>query len=163
VVWGLLHGGYYVVSVNTAKARVAFVERLGLIRHPAWHAVWQTVATFVLVCFAWIFFRASDISAALAIVSSIGDSAYQGLAHAFGANPVMSSALTGAASFNEPRLYFALAALALFVLWEIRREYRDISFADLAGWQRWSVYYTACLAIVVIGNMGNKQFIYFQF
>ena len=76
---------------------------------------------------------------------------------------VTSAAPMTAAAFNEPRFYFALTALALFYLWDIRREYRDINFAELAGWQRWGVYYAACVAIVVIGNMGNKQFIYFQF
>jgi alginate O-acetyltransferase complex protein AlgI len=163
VVWGLLHGGYYVVSRNTAVWRAAFAARIGLLGRSGWHAAWQTLATFALVCFAWVFFRASDMTAALTIVSSIAESAAQPFAQLFGAAPLVSVAKMTLATFNEPRFYFALAALALFALWEIRREYRDIDFAQLAVWQRWSVYYAACLAIVVIGNMGNKQFIYFQF
>jgi hypothetical protein len=103
------------------------------------------------------------MTAAITIVSSIGEGAYQALAQAFGANIVTPAAAMTAAAFDEPRFYFALAALVLFYLWDIRREYRDVNFAELAVWQRWSAYYAACLAIVVIGNMGNKQFIYFQF
>ena len=163
VVWGLLHGGYYVVSRNTAAWRAAFAERLGLLGRSGWLALWQTIATFVLVSFAWIFFRANDMTAALTIVSSITESVIHPLAQLFGAAPLVFAGKTTIAFFNEPRFYFAFAALVLFGLWEIRREYRDINFAELAVWQRWSAYYAACLAIVVIGNMGNKQFIYFQF
>ena len=65
--------------------------------------------------------------------------------------------------FNEPRFYLAVAAIALFTTWDWRKEYGEIRFADFPRWQRWGVYYTTCLAILVIGNLGNKQFIYFQF
>jgi len=159
----LLHGGYYVVSRNTAAWRAGLAERLGLLGRSGWLALWQTLATFALVCFAWIFFRASDMTAALTIVSSITETALHPLAQLFGAAPLAFAGKTTIASFGEPRFCFAFAALVLFGLWEIRREYRDINFAELAVWQRWSAYYAACLAIVVIGNMGNKQFIYFQF
>ena len=68
-----------------------------------------------------------------------------------------------ASFFNEPRFYFAAATIVLFMIWDLRKEYGDIRFSEFPRWQRWGVYYTACLTILVIGNLGNKQFIYFQF
>jgi len=31
------------------------------------------------------------------------------------------------------------------------------------SWMRWSIYYSMVLAILLVGNFGSKEFIYFQF
>ena len=153
IVWGALHGGYYIVSRNTALLRAAIASKIGLANHPVLHASWQILATFSLVCFAWIFFRAADLSTAVSIIGSMSEALYGVPQHA-----AMSISF-----FNEPRFYFAAAAIVLFMLWDLRKENGDIRFSEFPRWQRWGVYYTACLTILVIGNLGNKQFIYFQF
>ncbi len=163
VVWGALHGGYYIVSRNTALLRAAIASKTGLSNHPALHAGWQILATFGLVCFAWIFFRAADVSTALGIIGSIGNAFYSGTAQLLGAPAQPVTAAISAAFFNDPRFYFAVATVVLFTIWDWRKEYGEIRFSDFPRWQRWGVYYAACLAMLVIGNLGNKQFIYFQF
>jgi len=171
VVWGLLHGGYYVVSRKTARWREVIVSRSGLVRYPVLHAELQVAITFLLVCFAWIFFRASDISTAIAIIRTIGEGVFTKLAHpliGFGLETLQvpddsSVGLIGTTIFKEQRFYFTLVVLGMFAIWEIGKERGDLQFANLRCWQRWSCYYAACLVILVIGNVGNKQFIYFQF
>jgi len=127
------------------------------------HAAWQILATFVLVSFAWIFFRAADVSTAAAIIGSIGHSLYDSAAHLLGAPGQAITAAMTVSFFNEPRFYFAAIAVALFMIWDLRQERGDIRFAEFPRWQRWGAYYAACLTILLIGNLGNKQFIYFQF
>ena len=36
-------------------------------------------------------------------------------------------------------------------------------FSEKPIWVRWSVYYSIILSILLFGNFGSKQFIYFQF
>ena len=139
-------------------------EALGLTAHPALHTAWRIAVTFVLVCLAWVFFRANDVSSAFLIVGTIGSDAFAGLGHMVGLAPAPVAAdAVGLSFFDEPRFYFACLGAALFMAWEFRNEHGSLRFASFARWQRWGFYYAACLAILVIGNLGNKQFIYFQF
>ena len=62
VVWGAIHGIYQVVGNLTYKSRNRLLCRLGLTERSA-GVVWvRRAITFVLVSFAWIFFRANSIS-----------------------------------------------------------------------------------------------------
>jgi alginate O-acetyltransferase complex protein AlgI len=67
VIWGGLHGAF--LSFERALER----------RWPQWKnnarsmRVIRILVTFHLVCFAWIFFRASNLEGALLIISNLGD------------------------------------------------------------------------------------------
>jgi len=68
VIWGLLHGTGLVVVRLWEKAR----KQLGLVRTEArWPRVLATLATFHFVCFAWIFFRAESLNAAVAVFKQL--------------------------------------------------------------------------------------------
>ena len=71
VIWGVLHGLYQIIGTVTVKKRNSLVERLGFTTsHPA--VIWvRRVITFVLVDFAWLFFRANSISDAGALIGKI--------------------------------------------------------------------------------------------
>jgi len=171
VVWGLLHGGYYVVSRKTARWREVIVSRIGLVRHPVLHTELQVATTFLLVCFAWIFFRSDDISMAISIIRTIGEGLFAKVTHplvgfGFALGPAVDDSgagLIGTTTFKEPRLYYTLVVVGIFAIWDVGKERGELMFVDLRRWQRWACYYVACLAILLIGNVGNKQFIYFQF
>ena len=67
VIWGGLHGTYLVVH----HAWVAFTTRM---RIPVTGRLWtlaSVIVTFAVVCFAWAFFRAADLAAALQIVKGM--------------------------------------------------------------------------------------------
>ena len=71
VVWGALHGIYQIVGNLTAKPRARLLEKAGKSADsPA--VVWPRRAiTFILVCFAWIFFRANSMSDALILLKNL--------------------------------------------------------------------------------------------
>lgn len=71
VVWGALHGVYQIVGNLTARPRARLVERSG--RAPTSPlVVWpRRIITFILVCFAWIFFRANTMSDALLLIKRL--------------------------------------------------------------------------------------------
>lgn len=67
VIWGALHGSYLVF------------ERLVLNRIPGWQSnarpmrVLRWFVTFHMVCFAWIFFRATDLASSMLVLSKLGE------------------------------------------------------------------------------------------
>ena len=65
VLWGSLHGLYQIVGIekNRLLPKVNVSKRL--------HAVFNCLVTFVLVMFAWIFFRANDLHSAFSIIANI--------------------------------------------------------------------------------------------
>ena len=71
VVWGALHGVYQIVGNLTAKTRARLLEKAGKSADsPA--VIWtRRVITFILVCFAWIFFRANSMSDALILLKNL--------------------------------------------------------------------------------------------
>ncbi len=62
VIWGFLHGAYQVVGILTKNARENLCKKLGIDTGSKFHHAWQTVCTFLLVTFAWIFFRANSMA-----------------------------------------------------------------------------------------------------
>jgi len=67
VIWGGLHGSYLVI------------ERLVFNRIPGWQSdhvamrVLRWFVTFHMVCFAWIFFRSSDLGSSLLVLDKLGE------------------------------------------------------------------------------------------
>ncbi len=60
VIWGALHGLYQIIGNLTAEIRKKIRVKIKLEDSPLL-ALWQKSVTFLLVCFAWIFFRANSI------------------------------------------------------------------------------------------------------
>ena len=71
VVWGGLNGAYQVIGETTKPVRDKVVKALGLHRESLGHRALQMLITFVLVDFAWVFFRADGFTAGLNIIKSM--------------------------------------------------------------------------------------------
>jgi len=70
IVWGGLHGFYLAISIFWKPYQKKLHKRLGL--QKTWRLkIWQTAVTFHLVCFTYIFFRATSFADALHIVKQI--------------------------------------------------------------------------------------------
>ena len=65
IVWGLLHGIYYFLE-NWGDAFLKLLN-LSKIKTVYFYKILKTVLVFILVCYAWVFFRASDITEAFSI------------------------------------------------------------------------------------------------
>lgn len=152
VVWGGLHGFYLVFSTLTRGVRNGVARKTGLNRAPALHNVLNRVATFSLVCFAWMFFRAasvSDISYILSHLSTGWENIFstEGLREVLNFGPSRFEWIVGISS---------LAVAEFFDSLPDRVSRRSVGV-------RWTAYYVLILAILLLGNFDSKQFIYFQF
>ena len=62
VLWGVVHGVYQIVGNLTAKSRSKIIAKIGIIENSPFDIWSRRVITFVLVCLAWMIFRANSFS-----------------------------------------------------------------------------------------------------
>jgi alginate O-acetyltransferase complex protein AlgI len=158
IVWGGLHGFYLAFSRITQGIRYKVAQTIGLNKFPRLHSYLKVMVTFFLVSFAWIFFRANTISDAIYIISNLFSGWGRGLTfEAFEKMPFVEPL-----KFELVVSLFAIGILLVVHLIERRENIIDW-FSEKPIWLRWSVYYSIILSILLFGNFGSKQFIYFQF
>ncbi len=151
IVWGALHGGYLLGSLWTRNWRARLAQAIGLNEQPWLHRALQTLLTFTLVCFAWIFFRASNLATAFYIIT-----------HLFDGWPVFSLAKLGVEWKDAVVLLGAIGLLeAVQVLQQCGKLWEK--FAAQPVYLRWAGYYALGYLIMTYGRFGAQQFIYFQF
>ena len=71
VVWGGLNGLYQVIGETFKPTRDLIVNALHIKRSNPLHQLLQGLITFVLIDFAWIFFRANTLPEAFSVISSM--------------------------------------------------------------------------------------------
>ena len=77
IIWGTIHGFYLIVALLTKEFREKISKKLGFNKWPRVLNLANIFITFILVSFAWIFFRATTIHDALYIAKN----AIMGLPH----------------------------------------------------------------------------------
>jgi len=153
VVWGALHGLYFVGGAMTRRLRVRLAELSGLTLFPRVWAIEQVMATNLLVAIAWIFFRARTVSDAIYTVSHLWNFA------GFESENLFRAGL--------PRFEMALVPLAITIVFcgEYFRLHRPPRW-ELA-WKRrpvrWLAYAGGIYGVVFFGVFQHIEFIYFQF
>jgi D-alanyl-lipoteichoic acid acyltransferase DltB (MBOAT superfamily) len=156
VAWGALHGFYLVFSIWTAGIRGRLVRIFGLDRRPVVHRALSTATIFALVCFAWIFFRATSIHDALYIAR-----------HLFAAPFLPDGGLRGLFDMELDGFEFTIALIAIAILEFGQRlqQGRNIrkELATRPLLVRWAAYYALVIGILVFGVFSHQEFIYFQF
>ena len=180
VIFGLLHGLYLTCSVFYRPYQKKLHKILG---EKTWVLkIWQIIVTFNLVCFTFIFFRASSLSDALYIIKNITCS--------ISFNPSIISAIFNKFSIifynlihfhfsvlkyqmqchistgmNDVDLYIALGYIAFLIfIHSIKWQGHILDIlANRPTWLRWGLYYVIILTMVFFGVYGKNQFIYFQF
>lgn len=70
VVWGLLHGVFQVIGYALKPVRDWCVDVFKVERNAFSHRALKIAVTFLLVNYAWVFFRASSLSEALLIIKN---------------------------------------------------------------------------------------------
>lgn len=150
VIWGALHGLYIVgaVLIGGLLSRTVSVPQSGPL---AWTSrAFNTLLTFHLVAFAWIFFRAANLSDAWYIVT-----------HLFSDLQLRSN--LGLGLGIVPALIVVTCILFMEGVQYVHRN-GWVNLAGQPGWARWSFYYMVVAMIVLFGVMQSEaQFIYFQF
>jgi D-alanyl-lipoteichoic acid acyltransferase DltB (MBOAT superfamily) len=159
VVWGALHGFYLVVALLlTPRLPRVFREGSGFLV-----TGWNVASVFVLVCLAFVFFRAGTIADALTIIRQmhvglLGD--LKLVAH----RDLVALAHGRGLPLRRDWL-IAGVGLAIVQVVELLEGSGGVQarLDRLPGWLRWQVYAGLVYSIVLFANTARVQFIYFQF
>ena len=161
-VWGLLHGLYQIVGKLTKPDREKALGALGVDTQAGGWRVLRMAGTFLLVDFAWIFFRAEGLGTALDM-----------LRHA--RTDLRPFALLEAIRLESMGLdgpdFWALCLFLLALLGVDMAKYRRFSSQKSLAEQNWLfrelLLITFMLIVFIFGIWGNgfdaSSFIYFQF
>jgi alginate O-acetyltransferase complex protein AlgI len=184
IIWGALHGTYYILSELTASLRQRLSVLTRLEKLPRLRTALSMLTTFALVTFAWIFFRATSLSDALyisghltsgwrAFLSQTWNFFQQGWGQiADGGWYPMVNALFAALKplTRESRSVIVLTLLGLFILLVVEiLQYRGDLLERVRQqpvWLRRVLYASLIAAILILGASYasvQQAFIYFQF
>ena len=161
VVWGALHGFFLVFAIWTGGAREKVAAAIGLNRVPALKHGLAVAGTFLLVSFAWIFFRAQSLADAWYIVTHL----HVGLGEQLSSVGRLAETLL-AAQMTPSTLALALAGVAVMEaihLFQARGVGVREALLRRPLWLRWAAYQAAILVVILFGVYENQAFIYFQF
>lgn len=161
VVWGFIHGVYQVIGGLTKPMRNQCNQIFALKPDSIGHKALSALITFILVDFAWIFFRAESLSAAVEMIKS--------MVHLGNISILWNGALydlgIGFKSFLVLMFGIAVLLFADFMKYKGIQIRKVILEQEL--WCRWICYLSMALFILVFGIWGGSydaaSFIYFQF
>ena len=159
IVWGALHGFYLVFARATKDFRKRINNQTGIAKINWLNNTIDVTITFILVAFAWIFFRAANMKAAFYIIKKLGDIPAE----------ITKVIATGKTAFlNLPLTIGIIHGFAVIIFLElahiVQAKYRlEETFSQRPLYFRWLLYYGGLTCIFLFGIFEKHQFIYFQF
>ncbi|MGA2489625.1 MAG: MBOAT family O-acyltransferase [Anaerolineales bacterium] len=170
VVWGLLHGIYMAVYVLLAPYEKKFLRRFKLEKSTVVRLI-QIAFTFVLICFAWIFFRAKTLADGWYVVShlfpglNILNSLMTSIIHD---QPIPKVGLQNYFTIGGSPVDYIFVLIGLLVLLAVElpenlaKTRLGIAFQKNMVF-RWVVYWLLVMSILTIGAIVQTEFVYFRF
>ena len=148
MIWGLLFGIYLTIANWTLGFDKKLRKRFGISIKSALYRVYGVLITFILVTFAWIFFRARDLTDAFLIIKKI-------------------YLFSGPLYIGEMRrLLICVIGIVFLIIIEMRSEYFGhftFPFKNSIWLQEQMVYAFLIILILLFGVFDGGQFLYFQF
>lgn len=142
VAWGF-YQGLLLVGHRLAQPLLDRIQPKEPVEQACWTAL-RIIFTFHLVCLGWLLFRAESMEQVWGMLSAIA-----------------SRFAVPASSMLVP---ISVCILPLVVIQWFQYRAKDLEIVSRTPWYVRSVFYTVCFyAVVLGGEFGGKQFIYFQF
>jgi alginate O-acetyltransferase complex protein AlgI len=152
IIWGALNALYIMPSViyNTNRNNLDIVAKGKYL--PTFKELTSMVITFTLTVFAWIFFRAKNVS-----------SAWEYISHVF-SRSLLSIPRIPPKTLVFPQVFILMLLTFIVVEWLGREEQFAIAKLEskISKTVRWGFYYALLVAIICFSGP-EQQFIYFQF
>lgn len=140
IVWGIWHGLFQIVEKMLGQQKCDY----GWLGKSI-----KIMVTFLLVNFAWIFFRMPTLSDACGVIGRIFDFSLP--------KTFFSDSMT--------TMFFMVLGIAILLFKEILDEFYPVMKARLIRpvWLRWGGYFLILSLILLAGVLGSDQFIYANF
>ena len=140
IIWGFLHGLFYLIEKGFSNLIPVTLAKNKIF------LTFGAIATFILVTFIWVFFRAENLVKAILVLK-------QCFTYTFDAKKELI--------FN----YQTIAMLVVLILLEISiyKSRFDKFIQNQNITIRWSVYILLAFCLLLFSGIQSYQFIYFQF
>ena len=160
IVWGVLHAIYQIIGYVLMPLRDKVVGIAGIDRNSFSHRVYKVVVTFVLVNFAWVFFRSNSLDTALTVIQKCFDFTpwvfSDGSIYELGLN-----------AQNFVLVSFGILVVAIFDIIGYKGVVLREKVLAQGVWFRWLIVITGVLVVLIFGVWGpgydSSTFIYQQF
>ncbi len=164
IIWGALHGFYLIFAILTQKPRDYINKVSGISKIPFLFKAIQASITFVLVAFAWLFFRGSYLEMS---------QCWHLATHLFTNLPSLSELLkfeyvSQNVFLNQTLQEFCIAVGLIILMEIIHYIQRQKSIRQIVSEKplvfRWGIYIIFIMLFFILSVFENPaQFIYFQF
>lgn len=159
IIWGALHGAYQIIGDLLKPIRQRVLQTFRIKTNSLGYKLYQVMVTFLLVDFAWIFFRAGSFTGALLILRNM-----------FYFNPeVFINGSIYNLGLDAKDFMLAILSIGIILsanLLQRNKNLRNELSEKQLGW-RWAVYLSCIVIIMIFGIYGPgyspEQFVYFQF
>ncbi|WP_209732500.1 MBOAT family O-acyltransferase [Methanococcus voltae] len=155
IIWGSIHGAYLVIE-NTIRQLLAGKE----LKSNILLDILKVMTVFSFVSFAWIFFRANNISDALYVCTHLFTDIFSTSV------PQLAEDLSniGLGTYSSLKIVSAILILEFIHISQNIKENNPIKFKILSNtYLRWSIYYFIIFWVLINGAFQSSEFIYFQF
>ena len=155
LVWGGIHGIYQVLGKYTQSLRETLWKKLHISAKSWFRGIISRISTFILVAYAWMFFRANSIGDSLYITKSL-----------FKWNAVnFDFEKLGMTKYD---LLFSTGIIAIWFILELIQEKVNLygAIQKMILPLRWGIYLIlifTCILFGIYGDLSDSSFIYFQF
>ncbi len=160
VFWGLLHGIYQVTGEIFSPVKAKISNTLQFNKHSVIYKISTCLVTFIFVDFAWIFFRANNLSESFIVIKNLFNLNY----YSFDYFNLTLLGLT-----NTQSIVIVIGILVLFIasLMQYNNTITSLS-QKIPSPLKWAGYIIAVNVVLAFGSYGTMpgagaQFIYFQF
>lgn len=158
ILFGLCHG-VYLSAAFIYKPLQKKIKKRFFLQKPEILNIWQMFVTFNLISFAWIFFRANNLSDAWYIINNLFvfnsiDYSNYGLIFDYFREYI----LLGLGTYS-----FIVTVLALAIVYLVSHLSKHVLIFDLSFAYRWSIYYSLVMLIIFFGVYKGNNFVYFMF
>lgn len=158
LIWGGLHGAYQVIGDILSPVKRRFVKRFNIRTNELNYKLLQVIITFLLVDFAWLFFRANTYKDAIILIKNM-----------FYFNPwiFLDNSIYNL-GLDSREFFVAVMSLITVLVMSLLQRKKGIMlrFSKQNMAFRWFIYVAAIMAILIFGVFAGydaQQFIYFQF
>ena len=155
VIWGAIHGVYQIIGNLTYKPRARLIRACGF-TEKSLGVVWvRRIITFILVAFAWLFFRANSVEDALYLLKTL-----------FAFEGGISDTLTNM-GLDLSHIILVVSSICTLILIDHALKYEDMNDNSAMITRGGSfVYFVWAIVVCWVLLLSQNQvssFIYFQF
>jgi len=162
IIWGGLHGLYQIAEILLHPLKTRMNEKLSVKTDTVTYRIGQSLVTFLLVTFAWIFFKSDSLHSAVGFISRIFTKP----------DPwALFDDSVFAAGLDQQEFLILAFAIVIMLVVDLYKNMRKRSIADFLDRQGAAfqiiTYVGAIMMIYVFGIYGSQfdasAFIYFKF